>query len=165
MKRVTCLALISFSILLLSGAPGTAKSGRSAQVSKAAKYRVAKAYGKLPLSFEANRGQTDGKVKFLSRGRGYTLFLTPTEAVLSLSKPKSKTGPARSESHRAVVRMQLVGANPNPEILGVNKLRGKSNYFIGNDSRKWRTGINAGFRQSHLWLGQIPTPFTQSSLA
>ena len=38
--------------------------------------RVAKTYLGLPQSFEANRGQTDGQVKFLSRGQGYTLFLT-----------------------------------------------------------------------------------------
>src|SRR5438876_1365408 len=52
--------------------------------------RVREAYGKLPLTFEANRGQTDSRVKFLSRGSGYTLFLTSTEAVLRLAKPKSK---------------------------------------------------------------------------
>ena len=43
-----------------------------------------KAYAQLPLSFEANRGQFDPKVKFLSRGSGYTLFLTGDEAVLTL---------------------------------------------------------------------------------
>ena len=37
---------------------------------------LVKAYGKLPLSFEINRGQTDSRVKFLSRGSGYSLFLT-----------------------------------------------------------------------------------------
>src|SRR5438876_3652164 len=42
---------------------------------------VQAAYGKLPLSFEANRGQTDARVQFLARGHGYSLFLTPTEAV------------------------------------------------------------------------------------
>jgi len=36
--------------------------------------RVNETYSKLPLSFEANSGQTDSRVKFLSRGRGYTLF-------------------------------------------------------------------------------------------
>src|SRR5690242_7969926 len=45
-----------------------------------AKTVVASSYGKLPLSFEPNSGQTDGRVKFLSHGPGYTLFLTPTEA-------------------------------------------------------------------------------------
>ena len=44
-------------------------------------------YGKIPLSFEANVGQTDAGVQFLSRGAGYTLFLTPDEAVLSLVPP------------------------------------------------------------------------------
>ena len=39
-------------------------------------------YGKLPLSFEANQGQTDARVRFLARGGGYTVFLTDDEAVL-----------------------------------------------------------------------------------
>jgi hypothetical protein len=47
---------------------------------------LAEAYGKLPLSFEINKGQTDSQVKFLSRGSGYSLFLTGNEAVLSLKK-------------------------------------------------------------------------------
>src|SRR5436190_528045 len=46
--------------------------------------RIQAAYGKLPLYFEANQGQTDPQVQFLARGAGSTLFLTPTEAVLSL---------------------------------------------------------------------------------
>src|SRR5438093_11907785 len=39
-------------------------------------------YGKLPLSFEANRGQTDASVKYLARGGGYNIFLTGAEAAL-----------------------------------------------------------------------------------
>jgi hypothetical protein len=35
--------------------------------------RLVGSYGRLPLSFEANHGQTDARVKFLSRGSGYTL--------------------------------------------------------------------------------------------
>src|SRR5260370_11604901 len=45
---------------------------------------IVKGYGKLPLTFEANQGQTDPQVNFLSRGAGYSLFLTPDEVVLSL---------------------------------------------------------------------------------
>src|SRR5207244_13040744 len=48
----------------------------------ATRVRVGQAYGKLPLTFEANRGQTDASVQFLSRRSGYTLVLTSTEAVL-----------------------------------------------------------------------------------
>ncbi len=93
--------------------------------------KVLEAYGKLPLSFEANQGQTDGRAKFLSRGSGYTLFLTPKGAVLSLSQP---------DAH-AVLRMQLLGANPDPLMVGLDELPSKVNYFIGNDPKTWRTGI------------------------
>jgi hypothetical protein len=48
-------------------------------------------YGKLPLSFEANQGQTDPSVKFLSRGRGFALFLTWDEAVLTLERASQKS--------------------------------------------------------------------------
>ena len=54
--------------------------------------QILQAYGQLPLSFEVNQGQTDAQVDFLSQGSGYTLFLTPTEAVLSLQKPAPAAG-------------------------------------------------------------------------
>src|SRR5262245_55122597 len=46
--------------------------------------RVSEAYAKLPMRFEANSGQVDSRVNFLSRGQGYNLYLTPTESVLTL---------------------------------------------------------------------------------
>ena len=45
----------------------------------------------LPLHFEANQGQVDDQVKFLARGKGYTLFLTPTESIMVLSRQETKT--------------------------------------------------------------------------
>jgi hypothetical protein len=47
-------------------------------------------YGKLPLSFEANQGQTAEEVKFIARGPGYALFLKPDEAVLTLTNLKKR---------------------------------------------------------------------------
>ena len=77
-----------------------------------ARAKVQVSYSQLPLHFEANRGQSDQQVKFLSRGNGYVLFLTPTEAVLSLQKrgsgemAKRKNGEERN-SQPATLRMQL----------------------------------------------------------
>src|SRR5262245_35282674 len=51
--------------------------------------------GALPLRFEANRGQTDSRVRFLSRGQGYTLFLTATDAIIALDR-ESAVGDAAS---------------------------------------------------------------------
>jgi beta-propeller repeat-containing protein len=101
------------------------------------KARASEAYGRLPLRFEANAGQTDSRVKFLSRGSGYSFFLTSTEAVLNLRNKKSMS-PTKQQ---AVVRMKLTGASPTPQIEGVDALPGKSNYFIGNDPSKWRRGV------------------------
>jgi len=53
-------------------------------VMSGAQAQLAASFGKLPLSFEANQGQADGQVKFLSHGHGYALFLTGDEAVLEL---------------------------------------------------------------------------------
>jgi RHS repeat-associated protein len=100
------------------------------------------AYAQLPLSFEANQGQTDAQVNFLSRGDGYSLFLTPGEAVLSLHRPaNSATGNAEAGSTPAVVRMQLVGGNPSAQASGLDPLPGRSNYFVGNDPTQWHTDI------------------------
>ena len=79
---------------------------------------------KLPLSFEITQAQTDGRAKFLSRGAGYNLFLTSTEAVLSLEQSRGAPETerrGRKGSGRAkidVLRMKLVGANSAPKIEG-----------------------------------------------
>ncbi len=117
-------ALIPSSTVQLSRPP---KAGTAAVSDAAARARINAIYGKLPLSFEANRGQTDWRVKFLSRGHGYTLFLTPGEAVLA--------------AHDATLRVRLAGGNRRPRIEGFAELPGKSNYFIGNDPAKWRTNV------------------------
>ena len=48
-------------------------------------------YGKLPLSFEPNVGQTEPRVRFLARGGGMTTFFTDTETVMVLSRNQEQT--------------------------------------------------------------------------
>ena len=55
---------------------------------------------KLPLSFEANQGQAIDKVKFLTHGQGYGLFLTSDEAVLELHDQASGVGRRQLEISR-----------------------------------------------------------------
>jgi hypothetical protein len=124
------------------------------QVSTTDRAQIAETYGKLPLSFEANQGQSDKQVKFLSRGQGYTLFLTGDEAVLSLRRSPAPNAdrdrlatlqPAAFKAQKqnsAVLRMKLVGANSGAAVSGSDEQDGKSNYFIGNDSRQWRTNVS-----------------------
>jgi len=118
--------------------------GISQAYDDASRPQLADVYGNLPMSFEANNGQVDAEVKFLSRGSGYTLFLTPNEAVLMLQRLVAVTDPdgidAEATDH-AVLRLQLIGANPNPEVIGQDEQQGKINYFRGSDTTQWRTNI------------------------
>src|SRR3989449_9752684 len=133
--------ILLLALALVSCAPAPA-TRTSTAIPQATKQQVLVAYGRLPLSFEANQGQTDPQVRFLSCGSGYTLFLTPTEAVLTLTKADAHakrriSGEATlvEPEKRAgtVLRMKLLGANPAPPEAGAGELPGKSNYFIGSD--------------------------------
>jgi len=154
------LTLLALSLIALpwamtrrdSGSAGTASNlpTRLTEAGNAPRARLSEAYGKLPLSFEANQGQVNQPVKFLSRGSGYNLFLTPAEAVLTLSRPAAE-GEDTAALHQAVlrpspqaraaVRMRLMGANRQPRISGLGELPGKTNYFLGHDPKQWRRDV------------------------
>ncbi len=137
--------------------PKSAAANGLSQPDPAVQAKVAASYGKLPLSFAGNQGQTDGRVKFLSRTGGYTLFLTGDEAVFTLSGTRAKDAAPKAasdfrESARrgkprlyrrtgAVLRMKLRNANPAAKVTGTDELAGTNNYFIGNDPAKWRTSV------------------------
>jgi hypothetical protein len=118
--------------------------------------QVSRAYANLPISFEPNYDQADSQVKFLSRCDGYDLHLTSNEAVFILKNRNQRgAGMSRKTSMSSrrgkgyggglqlpsVLRMKILGANPNPRIEGLNQLPGHSNYLIGNDPNKWRTNV------------------------
>jgi hypothetical protein len=155
-------------------------------------------YASLPLSFEANQGQTDARVRFLARGGGHTIFLSADEAVFTLWKsqpgmsrfgklafpgrleplgllgPRTTRWPQLASDWKSlwpwllpdlgqllpqlnsgqrplaagiqspppqVVRMRLVGGNTKARMVGLDELPGRSNYFIGNDPKRWHTNV------------------------
>ena len=102
------------------------------------------AYSRMPLVFESNQGQTDSRVKFLARGAGYGLFLTANEAVLELQHSTVSTQhSAVGAQHltRSVIRMTLADANSAHQVIGLDRLPGKSNYIIGNNPAQWHSNI------------------------
>lgn len=80
-----------FGLLLAGIFAGANAFGDTASRGEANDKRIQAAYSRLPLAFEANLGQANPRVRYLCRGSGYTLFLTPNEAVLTLapSKPRA----------------------------------------------------------------------------
>ena len=114
-------------------------------LSAAQKEDMTRAYGTLPLAFEANQGQTAPEVRYLAHGQGYQLFLTNQEAVLTLREPATAgTKSSRRErqcwraragrkphvaAKASVLRVHFDGANSTAEIAGTKQLPGKTNYF------------------------------------
>ncbi len=206
-RIVLCCGCVAFSLLAIVGF-GLLQRTQAAenilpdrQVSATptkTQPRLVPSYGKLPLSFEANQGQARGPVKFLSHGRGYTIYLTADEAVLTLREsqpgmsrfgrfglpgrlgpfglvdPRAGRWPSHASDWRSlwrglipdlrqlvpepdagrgsvaggpesqppqVMRMRLVGGNAEGHVVGLDELPGRSNYFIGNDPKRWRTDV------------------------
>jgi hypothetical protein len=110
------------------------------------------AYGNLPMSFEANHGQTEAEIKFLSRGPGYSLSLSSTQATFNLTKPsrkklRNKALPSpeilaqESTTQTSVVSMTMLHSNRAPRVEGLDQLAGSSNYLIGNDPERWQINV------------------------
>lgn len=90
---------------------------------------------KVPMYFEANRGQADPSVKFFTHAAGYKLYLTSSEAVTVLPRAGADTAGRTLE-----VRMKLKGANADPKVQGLEVLTGRTSYLLGGGSAGARTG-------------------------
>src|SRR5580698_421643 len=159
MIRERKLLMVAVGLVLMAGLAKVERRGpkppfASSQAIPPARVALASDYGKLPLSFERNMGQSDRQVKFLSRGNGYSLFLTDKEAVLALHKSASaerdqpvaasggRHGDRRKPSIQAdVVGMQLQGATRDLRVSGEEQLQSTVNYFIGNDPKQWHSSV------------------------
>src|ERR1044072_3564800 len=86
------LALVVLSVGLLSAGmffisfPSEAKDSLAEPAkTNSPKLPIDKDLRAVPLSFEVNQGQTDEHIRFMARGRGYGVFLTPQETVIRLT--------------------------------------------------------------------------------
>jgi hypothetical protein len=102
---------------------------------------------RLPLAFEANRGQTSSEVLFLSRQRGFTTFVARGELVMKAeramctSTDNVQDQPERSKRLRQdqpdVFRLKFLGSNSDAKAEGLERLPGTTNYIRGNNSNRW----------------------------
>lgn len=94
---------------------------------------VQNAFGKLPLRFEENRGQTDNAVRYLARGQQYTLYLTPDRNQFAL--------PPKAAASAQSFALRFVGGATQTPLEAEAPIATRSNYFIGNDPQQWRTDV------------------------
>jgi len=151
-KLLPSLLILPVAVVTALTVPVQAQTTATTDDTTSAHAKIAANYVKIPLSFEANRGQADPEVQFLSRNSGYSLFLTPGEAVLTLQRQNPSANRSSSNSAAAnlpaphpvdILRMQLSGASTTAPATGLDPQPGIVNYFLGNDPKKWHTSIPA----------------------
>jgi len=105
------------------------------------------AYGKLPLSFVPNKGQTNEEtVRHYAQGAGYGFFFTKGGAMLSFSD---------GEGRGHALGLDFLGANPNATLTARKQLSGEVNYLVGADPANWQQGLptHAELLYGGLWPG------------
>ncbi len=131
-----------------------------------------KNFGNLPLSFEENQGQVDAQVKYLARGKGYTLFLTETEAVLSLRSVNREALGIKPEAEGEGSKTALQGGGPVNDLASLpssassspSVVRGDPSEFLpfvrgderGVESRDNRTATESVIRMTFAGANQTP---------
>ena len=118
-------------------------ASHSIKVDRASKLKVLESYGKLPLSFIENRGQVHKEASYYLKGRQGSIYFTSegivydilSDAVLPLKATNY------TKTRRLSFTLKLERTNRGVMLIGRGKLPGKANYFIGNDPKKWQTGI------------------------
>ena len=88
--------------------------------------RVNLALAQLPLHFEANQGQWNSAVRYAARSESGTVYLTEHGPVLA------------NRNHR--IDFRLLHSNPASRLEGLERLRVRTNYFVGDRSR-WHLDV------------------------
>ncbi len=121
-STVLCLLFVSYAIAN-DGAPSRRQS--SSQFSVTQMHPA--------LSFEKNVGQTDSRVRFLSRAGRYRVYLTSDATVLEIAK-------ANGTKRNAALKTTLSGSNTASRISGLDIQSAPINYLVG-PREAWKTGV------------------------
>ena len=154
------IVLVTFCVAALASSPANKGARVAPPQLEQVKERALRQLRAMPLAFEQNVGQTAAARSFVARGQGYTVWATDDGPMLRLGDP-------RASNAGVDVRIRVVeGAStgqPSPE----SALRGRVNYFIGNDPSRWATDVPrfAALRYSGVYRGvDLVLHGTQESL-
>lgn len=105
-------------------------------------------HASLPLFFEPLPGQSGAPsaARFVLHASQYNLLLAQSGGVFEFPEPGTRTCDKRRDCRTGAapaesLRFNLAGASPKTRIEGDSAQSSFSNYFVGNDPRKWRTHV------------------------
>ena len=141
---------VAVGVLLQLGSASASPEQARRSPRSAKKQQALDAYGKIPLAFTANAGQTDVRVRYSAQGAGFSVFLTRGEAMFALQRP-GKLGRGKG----VALALRFLGANRHVAIRSERPAPGRVNYLLGNDPSKWHTGLPTYKRvvYRNLWPG------------
>src|SRR5262245_43691119 len=123
---LTLLAAATAAGILLQVGPAHTSSGQTKRLTAPATKQALAAYGRMPLAFTVNAGQTDARVRYHARGAGSSVFLTRREAMLVLQPP----GTQRNGKGTALA-LRFLGSKRNVGMRGERPGPGRVNYLLG----------------------------------
>src|SRR6266540_5841154 len=138
--------------------------GESASPALESRVAATRALEHMPLYFVENRGQLDSRVAFYVQGRDTTLYFTAEGMTLVLTEigdrleraslGRNRQGPPPQPRTRRAVKLDFVGANPRPKILGADPTPTVVSYFKGRPE-EWKAGLAtyASITYADLWPG------------
>lgn len=112
--------------------------------------RAVRNSSRAPLRFEANRGQTDERVKYLARATGYNIFLAEDEADIVLhheTKPPETVARGKMivvQAYANVLRLRFANSNPPTKIVPLLYSRGSGNSAIAGCTAVAYRGVYPG---------------------
>ena len=148
-------------------APQVAVEGSAevaADEASGARAAARRAWGRLPLRYEENRGQVDARARYVARQGGLSLFAADGGLVLALRSAVGEAGDADAGRLGATpsagpslvddegeaeapapawygLGLRLEGARADVRPEGRRRMATRSNYLIGDDPSEWRTGV------------------------
>jgi hypothetical protein len=125
--------------------PAAAEQAGLARGASASERQARAAYARLPLSFVANAGQLDPRVRYSAQAGGASVSFTKREAVLAFAK----------QERGLALGLTFLGANRAVALHGRARGAGRVNYLRGRDPAGWHTNLPT-YRQvvyRRLWPG------------
>lgn len=115
---------------------------------------------RMPLAFTKNHGQWPDSILFRAGAGGATLWLTQNRVYYQCIRPaatqgswssrdrdgvdplnRETAGTGRDKFDQVLIQASLDGANKATEVVGLEELAYKCNYFLGNDPSRWQTDV------------------------
>ncbi len=166
-KRTACIILVC-SVLTLSILVANLMLWRThnpAPSTPGQQARTNEAFGKLPLYFIENQGQTDGRVAYYVQGSDKAIYFTDQGLTFILNGMRNETtlqpaslnphsAPHTPQSERWALKLDFVGAKAGVHPEGEAQTEAIISYFKGHSS-KWKRGLKTYSRIVYrdLWPG------------